>query len=112
MKKYGFISLFLVTCLLLESCMVHALGKMWSHLKPTSFDKGDTIHVHVGQLWSLVRGTVPYDFYSLNWCKSTAGHEHDGIAFEDRKSAFDNNEDVNSDIHESPYEYWVGETKD
>ena len=55
---------------------------------------------------------MPYDFYSLKWCDSTAGHSHDGTLLADRKSAYDNNERVNGNIHESPYEYWVGESKE
>ena len=85
---------------------------MWSHLKPTSFAKNDEIHVHVGQLWSLVQAEVPYDFYSLKWCESTAGHEYDSTLLAEKKSAYDKNEHVNRRIHESPYEYKVGENQD
>lgn len=86
-----------------------ALGKLWSHLKPTSFNKGDLVDIHVGQLWSLVRGTTPFDFYSLNWCDSSKGHTYDetllqeGITYEDT---------VNDYVHESPYSYKVGQKMD
>ena len=57
---------------------VNSLGKLWGDLKPRSYKDGDKIDVHVGRLWSAVLSPMPYDFYSLNWCPSTAGHEYDG----------------------------------
>ena len=74
---------------------------MWSPLKPTSFNEGDIIDIHVGQLWSLVLGTEPRDFYSLNWCESTEGHQYDSNALEE--GAGIQNDDVNRRTHESPY---------
>ena len=64
---------------------VQALGRLWGDLKPTSFDKGDPVDVHVGQLWSSVVGSLPYDFYSLKWCDSTEGHMYDESILKDKK---------------------------
>ena len=95
---------------------VEALGQLWGDLKPTSFDKGDNIDVHVGQLWSLVVGTLPYDFYTLNWCDSVAGHIYNESKFKEKQKRERNGKindyGVNDKIHESPYEYTVGENKD
>ena len=91
---------------------VEALGKLWGHLKPKSFSKGDPIDMHVGQLWSLVAGTLPYDFYSLRWCDSTEGHQYDNTLLRQNKTFDDNNDDINTIIHESPYTYTVGESQD
>ncbi len=54
-----------------------ALGRMWSDLKPRSYNVGDKLDIHVGQLWSFTNSPVPYDYYSLNWCDSKAGHTYD-----------------------------------
>ena len=74
---------------------VQALGKLWSHMKPTSFEDGDVLDIHVGQLWSLVRGTLPYDWYSLRWCESTAGHTYSNKYLATSEAYADNNESVN-----------------
>ena len=91
-----------------------AFGKMWSHLKPTSYTKGEFVDVHVGQFWSLVRGEVPFDFYSLNWCESTASHAHNGNTRYDKEvsAIATDNDDVNRYTHESPYSYKIGDTKE
>ena len=89
-----------------------ALGRFWSHLKPTSFAKGDVVDIQVGQLWSHVREFLPYDFYSLKWCDSTAGHIYDGEKYKNKQSYADNNDSVNTIIHESPFQYKVGQDED
>ena len=91
---------------------VQGLGKLWSHMKPTSFEDGDVLDIHVGQLWSLVRGTLPYDWYSLRWCESTAGHTYDNKYLTNKETYAENNDSVNERIHETPYIYRVGEDKD
>ena len=66
--------------------------------------------MHVGQLWSLAVDHLPYDFYSLRWCDSTEGHKYDasklglGDVYDE-----EGNDKVNSVIHQSPYQYTVGE---
>ena len=86
---------------------VMGIGKLWGDLKPTSFDQGDVIDVHVGQLWSLIVGTLPYDYYSLKWCDSTAGHMYDDTKLKDKSTTKRNGKvndiGVNDKIHESPY---------
>ena len=98
--------------LLALSTEVAALGKLWGHMKPTSFKNGDVIDVHVGQLWSLVIGTLPYDFYSLRWCDSLAGHQYDSTLLKEKKTYDSSNDSVNARVHESPYAYKVGEQKE
>ena len=87
---------------------IAALGKLWGDLKPQSFKKGDKIDVHVGRLWSAVLAPMPYDFYSLNWCDSTAGHKWDSgynIKFENSYQ----HDERNENLHESPFMYTVGQ---
>ena len=90
---------------------VHGLGRLWDDLKPRSFKSGDQLDVHVGQLWSYVVGALPYDFYSLEFCESTEGHQYQSGILKDEKTFADNNDTVNTKLHESPYQYWVGEDK-
>ena len=110
--KSSVLSLLVVATTL--SGQAEALGKMWSHMKPTSYSEGDYVDVHVGQLWSLVRGEVPFDFYSLNWCDSTASHSHNGKTRYDKEvsNIATENSDVNRFTHESPYSYKIGDTKE
>ena len=92
---------------------VEGLGKLWGDLKPTSFDKGDAIDIHVGMLWSAVVGLIPYDFYSLKWCDSVAGHVYDADKLKNKhlvsRNGKVNDQEVNDRLHESPYQYTVGE---
>lgn len=90
---------------------VSAIGKFWSHLKPTSFDKGDEIDIHVGQLWSLVLGALPYDYYSLRWCDSVEGHTYDKKKLPNKSTYDEDNDEVNENVHESPYTYFVGDNR-
>ena len=87
---------------------VNSLGKLWGDLKPRSYKDGDKIDVHVSRLWSAVYAPMPYDFYSLNWCQSTAGHEYDGGYNRMFKNHYSHNDEANSNLHESPYVYRVG----
>ena len=61
-------------------------------------------------------GTLPYDFYTLNWCASVAGHTYDEEKYKEKQKSERNGKindyGVNDKIHESPYEYTVGENKD
>ena len=94
---------------------VCGLGKLWGDLKPTSFNQGDPVDIHVGQLWTLVVGVIPYDFYSLKWCDSTEGHMYDESKLKEKKPKNNhkvNDYGVNDNIHESPYQYTVGEDQD
>ena len=68
--------IFAAVALLISS--TQGLGRFWGDLRPRSYKKGDVLDIKVGRLWSAVAATMPYDFYSLNWCDSTAGHSWDG----------------------------------
>ena len=96
----------------LQMSGVEGLGRLWGDLKPTSFRKGDAVDIHVGQLWSAVVGLIPYDFYSLKWCDSVAGHVYDSDKLKDKdkveRNGKVNDQDVNDRLHESPYSYTVG----
>lgn len=74
--------------------MTSTLGNPFLPLQPNSFKKGDILDVHAGQLFSR-RRAMPFDFYKLAWCDSTAGHAYDpdtvGVTMRDTK------------IIESPY---------
>ena len=45
-------------------------------MKPASYQEGDVLDIHVGQLFSS-QNSVPFDFYALNWCESSSGREYD-----------------------------------
>lgn len=55
-------------------------------MKPKNYKDGDILDIFVGQLWSA-HSSVPFDFYKLDWCQSTAGHVYDpetiGLALRD-----------------------------
>jgi len=87
---------------------VQSLGKLWGDLKPKSYKEGDKLDIHVGRLWSAVAAPLPYDFYSLNWCESTAGHKYDGGYNRMFKMEYGHNDDANLNLHESPYTYEIG----
>ena len=100
----------------LQLADVQAIGRLWGDLRPTSFAKGDVVDVHVGQLWSAVVGSIPMYYYSLPWCDSTEGHQYDS-KFMDVKKVIPKNGKVNDYgvndwIHESPYQYTIGENQD
>ena len=46
----------------------NALGKLWGHLKPKSYQKGDQVPIFASELFSRVPGRKPFDFYALEWC--------------------------------------------
>ena len=102
--------------LTLQMPNVEGLGRLWGDLKPTSFEKGDALDIHVGQLWSSVVGLVPYDFYSLKFCDSVAGHVYDSDKLKDKqfveRNGIVNDQGVNDRLHESPYQYTVGKDVD
>ena len=87
---------FILTTLLAHQCV----NVLWfPHLTPKAYEKNDVLDIFAGQLWSD-RTTLPFDFYKLNWCNSTAGHAYDpnslGVTMRDTKM-----------VH-SPYKYTVG----
>ena len=94
--------------LALLATAVNSLGRLWGDMKPTSYKDGDIIDVHVGRLWSSVYVPLPYDFYSLNWCPSKAGHEYDGGYNRIYQNHYSHNDEANTNLHESPFEYKVG----
>ena len=108
--RFVLIGLTLQTMLLMQS--VKGLGRLWGDLKPTSFERGEPVDIHVGQLWSSVVGLIPYDFYSLKWCDSTAGHIYDQEKLKDKDKVARNGKvndlGVNDHTHESPYQYTIG----
>ena len=87
----------LIVAILVTRQCVNALW--FPHLTPKAYEKKDKLDIFAGQLFSD-RTTVPYDFYKLNWCDSTAGHAYDpnslGVTMRDTKM-----------VH-SPYKYTVG----
>ena len=78
-------------------------------MKSRDYRAGDSLDIHVGQMWSDVIGSPPYDFYSLNWCDSTKGHSFDPSIIPEKKFFAESNDSVNSWTHESPYTYKLGE---
>ena len=96
-----------VLALLINS--VNSLGKMWSDLKPKSYREGDELEMGVSRLWSSVRAPLPFDFYSLNWCESTAGHKYDNGYARVFNEHYDHNDEATENIHESPYSIKIGE---
>lgn len=98
-----------ISLLLLNVYQVNALGKLWGHIKPPAYEDDDELSVKVGQLWSLVAAIEPYDFYSLNWCQSKAGHVFDELKYKNKDSYDTDNHDVNNKVHDSPYTWTVGE---
>lgn len=68
-------------------------------MKPKNYRDGEKVDIFVGQLWSD-ESALPYDFYKLHWCPSTAGHEYDpstiGVALRD------------TDLTESPWQFEMG----
>lgn len=79
-------------------------------MKPRSFKDGDELNVHVGRLWSAVAAPMPYDFYSLNWCDSTAGHTWDGGHKRQNKMTYDHDDShANENLHESPFSFKIGQ---
>ena len=87
---------------------VKALGKLWGDVKPRSFDKGNKLDIHVSRLWSAVAAPMPYDFYTLNWCDSTAGHSWDGGYNRKFKNHYSHNDLATENLHESPYTFEIG----
>ena len=91
-------------CLIIATLIVQqCVNALWfPHLTPKAYEKNDVLEVFAGQLWSD-RTTLPYDFYKLNWCNSTAGHAYDpdslGVTMRDTKM-----------VH-SPYKYTVGQRR-
>ena len=55
-------------------------------MKPKSYKRGDVLDIHAGQLWTA-KSSVQFDYYKLDWCPSTKGHEYDpatvGVALRD-----------------------------
>lgn len=98
-----------ISLLLLNVYQVNALGKLWGHIKPPAYKDNDELSVKVGQLWSLVAAIQPYDFYSLNWCQSKAGHVFDELKFKNKDHYDSDNHDINNKVHDSPYTWTVGE---
>ena len=72
------------------------------HLSPKGYDKDEVLDIFAGQLMSD-RATIPFDFYKLSWCDSTAGHAYDintiGVSMTDNKMV------------ESPYTFKLGTKK-
>ncbi len=52
---------------------------------------------------------APYDFYSLRWCDSTAGHVFDKTIYDEKKHFDTDNRKVNSVVHDSPYTFTIGD---
>ena len=46
------------------------------HLVPKNYEGTDSLEILVGQLKSA-RTTVPFDFYTLNWCDDTNSKGYD-----------------------------------
>jgi hypothetical protein len=51
---------------------------------------------------------APFDFYSLRWCESTAGHTFDASIYDEKKHFDTDNHKVNTVVHDSPYTFTVG----
>ena len=71
----------------------------FSDMKPKNYKDNEKIDIFVGQLWSD-SSSLPFDFYKLHWCPSTAGHEYDpatvGVALRD------------IELSESPWQFKMG----
>ena len=83
----------LLTCSILTYCV---RSFHFPQMTPKAYDKKEELEILAGQLWSD-SSTLPFDFYKLSWCDSTAGHSYDpnslGVTMRDTK------------LVQSPYSY-------